>query len=128
MQWQVVVELAGADGEVRRHEVYVGGNTAAVCSAETLGLRLAEAKQILAALQHHVVQAQAEEVLPGAAPLPALCCADATEGPAMPAAEVLIWRRRGSRPALCAVPMQRELARNPLPDFGNPARPLHAVR
>ena len=61
MQWQVVVELAGADGEVRRHEVYVGGNTAAVCSAETLGLRLAEAKQILAALQHHVVQAQAEE-------------------------------------------------------------------
>ncbi len=57
MQWQVVVELAGTDGKVRRQEVYAGGSAAAVCSAETLGLQLAEAKWILAALQHHVVQA-----------------------------------------------------------------------
>lgn len=56
-----MVELVGADDEVRRQEVYVGGSAAAVCSTETLGLRLVEAKQILASLQHHVVQAEAEE-------------------------------------------------------------------
>jgi hypothetical protein len=61
MLWRVIVELTGGDGGVQWHKVHVGGNSTAACSAETLGLRLAEAKQIMAALQRHLVQAQIEE-------------------------------------------------------------------
>jgi hypothetical protein len=61
MQWRMMVELSGADGSVRTHEVHVGGCLPAACSAETLGLTLAQAKQLLAELQRHLVQAQTEE-------------------------------------------------------------------
>ena len=58
MQRRVVVELSGAVGV---HEVHCGGGTKAGCSAATLGLSLAKAKEVLAGLQRHVVQAQTEE-------------------------------------------------------------------
>src|SRR5689334_8032657 len=61
MYWRVMVELSGADGHVQAHEVYVGGCLPAACSAETLGLTQAQAKQLLAELQRHLVQAQTEE-------------------------------------------------------------------
>lgn len=61
MQWRVTVELAGANGGVQTHEVHVGNCPSIACSAETLGLTLAEAKQVLAELQRHLVQAQTEE-------------------------------------------------------------------
>jgi hypothetical protein len=41
--------------------VHVGGNATPGCSAATLGLSLAEAKSVLAGLQRHLVQTQAEE-------------------------------------------------------------------
>src|SRR3954454_16231973 len=61
MQWRVMVELGGADGSVQTLEVHVGGCLSAACSAETLGLTQAQAKQLLAELQRHLVQAQTEE-------------------------------------------------------------------
>ena len=61
MQWRVIVELSSAVGAKRAHEVYVGSNSTPGCSAEALGLSLAEAKSVLAGLQRHLVQAQAEE-------------------------------------------------------------------
>ncbi len=61
MQWRVMVELAGATGASQMLEVHVGGSTAPGCSAATLGLSLAEAKAVMAGLQRHLVQAQAEE-------------------------------------------------------------------
>ena len=61
MKWRVIVELGGAEGTVQLHEVSAGGSTTAECSAETLGLTMAEGKMTLAGLQHHLVQAQAEE-------------------------------------------------------------------
>ena len=61
MKWRVMVELAGAEGSVQLHEVSAGGSTTAECSAETLGLTVAEGKTTLAGLQRHLVQAQAEE-------------------------------------------------------------------
>ena len=61
MQWRVVVELSGAVGVIQVHEVHAGGSTMPGCSAATLGLSLAEAKEVLASLQRHLVQAQAEE-------------------------------------------------------------------
>src|SRR5689334_23420062 len=61
MQWRVMVELSGTDGSVQTLEVHVGGCLPAACSAETLGLTQAQAKQLLAELQHHLVQAQTEE-------------------------------------------------------------------
>jgi hypothetical protein len=61
VQWRVIVELSCAVGAKQVHEVYVGGSTTSGCSAATLGLSLAEAKAVLAGLQPHLVQAQAEE-------------------------------------------------------------------
>ena len=61
MQWRVMVELSGAVGAKQVHEVHAGGSATPGCSAATLGLSLAEAKAILAGLQRHLVQAQAEE-------------------------------------------------------------------
>src|SRR3954452_19197279 len=61
MEWGVVVELSGADGSVQTFEVHVGSCIPAACSAETLGLAQAQAKQLLAELQRHLVQAQTEE-------------------------------------------------------------------
>jgi hypothetical protein len=59
--WRVMVELSGADGSVQTYEVHVGSCIPAACSAETLGLTQAQAKQLLAELQRHLVQAQTEE-------------------------------------------------------------------
>jgi hypothetical protein len=61
MKWRVMVELAGIEGTVQLHEVSAGGSATAGCSAETLGLTMAEGKMTLAGLQRHLVQAQAEE-------------------------------------------------------------------
>jgi hypothetical protein len=61
MKWRVMVELGGAEGTVQVHEVSAGGSTTVECSAETLGLTVAEGKMTLAGLQRHLVQAQANE-------------------------------------------------------------------
>lgn len=61
MLWRVMVGLTGADGGVQWREVHVSGNSTVARSAETLGVRLAEAKQIMAALQRRLVQARTEE-------------------------------------------------------------------
>ena len=61
MQWQVMIELAGTNSSVHLHEVHAGGSASTTCSAATLGLTLAEAKEILAGLQRDLVQAQTEE-------------------------------------------------------------------
>jgi hypothetical protein len=61
VQWRVIVELSSTVGAKQVHEVHVGGNATPGCSAATLGLSLAEAKSVLAGLQRHLVQTQAEE-------------------------------------------------------------------
>ena len=61
MKWRVMVELIGGDGSVCTHEIGSGGTNTAECSAATVGLTLADGKQILAALQHDLIRAQAEE-------------------------------------------------------------------
>jgi hypothetical protein len=48
------VELSSAVGAKQVHEVYVGGNATSGCSAESLGLSLAEAKSVLSGLQRHL--------------------------------------------------------------------------
>jgi hypothetical protein len=61
VQWRVIVEPSSTVGAKQLHEVHVGGNATPGCSAAMLGLSLAEAKSVLAGLQRHLVQAQAEE-------------------------------------------------------------------
>ena len=61
VQWRVIVELSSTVGAKQVHEVHVGGNATPGCSAATLGFSLAEARSVLAGLQRHLVQAQAEE-------------------------------------------------------------------
>jgi hypothetical protein len=60
VEWRVMVELSGAIGASQVLDVHAGGS-ATPCSATTLGLSLAAAKLVLAGLQRHLVQAQAEE-------------------------------------------------------------------
>src|SRR5580700_9373879 len=61
MKWRVMVELIGSDGIAHAHEVNAGGSNTAECSAETVGLTLADGKRTLAGLQDHLVQAQTQE-------------------------------------------------------------------
>ena len=61
VQWRVMVEVSGAVGAKQVHEVDAGGSATPGCSAATVGLSLAETKAVLADLQRHLVQAQAEE-------------------------------------------------------------------
>jgi hypothetical protein len=61
MKWRVMVELIGNDGTVHAHEVNAGGSNTAECSAETVGLTLADGKRTLAGLQDQLVQAQTQE-------------------------------------------------------------------
>ena len=61
MKWRVMVELGGAEGALELREVSAGECPAAACSAETLGLTVAEGKKTLAGLQRHLVQAQTDE-------------------------------------------------------------------
>jgi transposase len=60
MKWRVMLELVGPDGTVGVHEV---GGRAAVAEyvPQMIGLTLEEGKHLLAMLQVHLVQAQAED-------------------------------------------------------------------
>jgi hypothetical protein len=58
MKWRVVLELVGADGAVDVHEVG-GAASVAEYAPRMIGLTLAEGKDMLAAMQRHLVQAQA---------------------------------------------------------------------
>jgi hypothetical protein len=60
MKWRVMLELVGPDGTVGVHEV---GGRAAVAEyvPQMIGLTLEEGKHLLATLQVHLVQAQAED-------------------------------------------------------------------
>jgi hypothetical protein len=60
MKWRVMLELVGPDGVVGVHEV--GGRAAvAEYAPRMIGLTLEEGKHLLAALQVHLVRAQAED-------------------------------------------------------------------
>ena len=61
MQWRIMLELAGPDGTPQMHEVGAGERSPTGHAAATLGLRLAEGKAILAALQRSLVTAQVDE-------------------------------------------------------------------
>jgi hypothetical protein len=60
MKWRVVLELVGADGTAAVHEVG-GGAAAAEYTPRLIGLTPAEGKHMLAAVQHHLVEAQTED-------------------------------------------------------------------
>src|ERR1700761_1182751 len=60
MKWRVMLELIGPDGIVGVHEV--GGRAGvAEYAPRLIGLTLKEGKHLLATLQVHLVQAQAED-------------------------------------------------------------------
>ena len=60
MKWRVMLELVGADGIVGVHEI--GGRASvAEYAPQLIGLTLEEGKDLLAALQAHLVPAQAED-------------------------------------------------------------------
>ena len=61
MRWRVIVELTGADGVVRMHEVSAGDSTTIEPRPGTIGLTMADGKRTLAGLQRHLVRAQAED-------------------------------------------------------------------
>ena len=128
MQWRKVIggavqHLAGAK---QVHEVHVGGNATPGCSAATLRLSLAEAKSVLAGLQRHLVQAQAEEHCQVQATLPSVRGTAAAEGSATTAAcgRFSVRSRaapRGLSPADAGVSLRTILSQGE----GDHARPLH---
>ena len=60
MKWRVVLELVGADRTIAVHELG-GGAAVAEYAPRSIGLTLAQGKQILAETQRHLVRAQTAE-------------------------------------------------------------------
>ena len=58
MRWRVVIELTRGDGAVHAREVATGSDESAGSVVKPLGLTLADAKALLAAIQRHLVQAE----------------------------------------------------------------------
>jgi hypothetical protein len=58
MRWRVVMELTRGDGTVHACEVATGSDDSAGSVVKPLGLTLADAKALLAALQRQLVQAE----------------------------------------------------------------------
>ena len=97
------MELSSTVGAKQVHEVHVGGNARPGCSAATLGLSLAEAESVLAGLQRHLVQVQAEEHCQVRATLPSMWGTAAAEGGSAATAAAVVVRcmcGRGPRPAV----------------------------
>jgi hypothetical protein len=61
MDWRVTIELSGADGTKRIHEVARGGCTDPHSTLDPLGLTLDDGKTLLAGVQRHLVQARVTE-------------------------------------------------------------------
>ena len=61
MRWRMVREVVGANETRQVHEVGTGERPPTGHAAATLGLGLEEGKAILAAVQRHLVTAQADE-------------------------------------------------------------------
>ena len=110
MKWRVMVELIGNDGTVHAHEVNAGGSNTAECSAETVGLTLADGKRTLAGLQDHLVQAQDAGILPPTAALLSLRVSTAAQGCSGAAAVVGVWNGGGAGTALFALPVRGDPA------------------
>jgi hypothetical protein len=55
MKWRAVLELVGADGTVGVHEIS-GAAAVAEYAPQMIGLTLTEGKQMLAAVQRHLVR------------------------------------------------------------------------
>jgi hypothetical protein len=60
MKWRVVLELVGADGTAAVHEISDGAAVAEY-TPRMIGLTFAEGKDMLAAVQRHLVEAQMED-------------------------------------------------------------------
>ena len=58
MRWRVVIELTEGDGTVHAREVATNSDDSAGSAIKPLGLTLADAKALLAAIQRHLVQAE----------------------------------------------------------------------
>jgi hypothetical protein len=92
MKWRVVMEVTGADGAVRVHEIG-GGARIDEYSPWTVGLTLAEGKLVLAGLQHHLRSGtDGGSLLPSAA-MPAVRSAAADQGQAVPTSCVFVRYR-----------------------------------
>ena len=58
MRWRVVIELTRGDGAVRVREVATSSDDSSGSAVKPLGLTLADAKALLAAIQRHLVEAE----------------------------------------------------------------------
>ncbi|HUB47980.1 MAG TPA: ISKra4 family transposase, partial [Acetobacteraceae bacterium] len=61
MEWRVTIELSGADGTKRTHEVARGGGADPLSTFDPLGLTLDDGKLLLAGVQRRLVEARVAE-------------------------------------------------------------------
>jgi hypothetical protein len=125
MKWRVMVELIGSDGTVHAHEVNAGGSNTAECSAETVGLTLADGKRTLAGLQDHLVQAQTLEYCRQRR----LCAHCGSQRPLkdVRARRLLsVWNCGGAGTALFALPGRGDPASYGQSGRGDHSRSMHA--
>ncbi len=125
MKWRVRLELVGPDGIVGVHEV-CGRAAVAEYAPQMIGLTLEEGKHLLAALQVHLIQAQAGGSLPPPATLPALRRTATPQRSALPAIGVAVRHGGGPRAALhTPVSVRGDLPPDAQPGCRDHARPMH---
>src|SRR5271168_5272337 len=109
MKWRVMLELVGPDGIVGVHEV--GGRAAvAEYAPRLIGLTLEEGKHLLAALQVHLVQAQAEDHCRRRRRCQRCGAQRPLKASAFPAVGVAVRYGEGPRASINAVSMRSDLS------------------
>ncbi len=127
MQWTVRLEARSDQGEVKTTELVTFDRPVVDGTLADLGLRLSEAKALLAELQASMVQSQVAEYAACHRVLPAVLGAAPPQGPAhAPAADpVRHGRGRGAPVPGLPLPPARASGGDVLADLRAADRPLH---
>jgi hypothetical protein len=120
MKWRVVMEVTGADGAIRVHEIG-GGARIDEYSPRTVGLTLAEGKLVLAGAAPSGSGTDGGSLLPPAA-MSAVRDAAADQGQAVPASCVFVRYRDCFCAPVRGMPLRCDSPSDPEPDQRDHAR------
>jgi hypothetical protein len=110
MRWRVMIELTSGDGAVHAREVAAGSDDSAGSAVKPLGLTLADAKALLAAIQRHLVQAEVADYCRERRGCPRCQEQRPIKGRQDPAVELAVRDSRSARASVHTLPLQHYMA------------------
>jgi hypothetical protein len=118
---------AGTGGVLRRAVLpQVGDDRLLAFSPATVGLTMAEGKQTLAGLQHHLIQAQVEDHCRERRRCSHCGSQRSIKDIRRRRLLSFVRHRRGARPTFRSLPVRRDLPANAQPNHRDHAGPMHA--